>query len=154
MSDTPDTPSSDRPEHPKPDPRPGGKRIVLRLTARDKEDNADAIRQVREILKAAGRPLRIETVPAPDPAEVEPQPPAPALAVEPPRNVSLEIKIGKEVEVKLAQKAAADPSPAPDPAKAEEVKKGLWKWLGGKLKAGWRVTVGAVVEAVMKKSAG
>jgi hypothetical protein len=124
------------------------KRILnLRLTAAVKSDNAEAIRAIREALRKTHL-LRVYEVPD--------EPAAPAATPEPPpaKDVKLSFDVTEDVRVHLEVRNAQAPPPAADAAKAQAIKRGLWKWLKDTAAAGWRVTVLAGLEWVTGKKVG
>lgn len=129
---------------PKSTPEQGGdhprktRYIVLTMTAREKENNTEALDELREVLRNSPLGLRVVTQ-----KESPIEAPTTLAGTTPEKNFELEIKIGKDVSVRLdAKDAAAKTSgeqPKATPKKVEQIKNLLRKWLRLNIVTFWAV---------------
>ena len=128
---------------------PKKRKVVVRLTSRQKEDAKAILDAVREAL----RPKYVQL-------EVRMRPETPEERTESERRVAveaLEAKALTALAADLERRAAASPPPtaqsAPSPAAVAKARKSLWDHTKALATAGWKVTVLAGLEWLKKKAA-
>jgi hypothetical protein len=138
---------------------PSKRRVVIRLTPRQKEDGADAINAVREALSDFALQLCVRT----DKERREEDKPAPAVVPDEAletsaRRLAQAVLDAKASEVEAAATGGRSQIPthtgAANPADPSQARKTLWQRCRALAVAGWTFSIGAVVEYAYMKITG
>jgi len=122
--------------------KPRKRIITLKLSARDKDDPKAVLEAVREALKRSGMTLRVTSCEQGEEPEVHRQ-----IAQEQLEAAAFNLA-AKHLDEKARTIAKSDEEGAakPSPKEAATARKKVYDWIMGKVKVGYVITVGAILD--------